>query len=59
MNEIVKSVNDIEVLADKALASGLMGVTNSAQAMMKILAGQEMGIGAFASLSGIHIIQGK
>ena len=30
-----------------------------AQAVVKMLAGREMGVGAFASMSGIHIIQGK
>ena len=30
-----------------------------AQAIVKIMAGQEMGFGAFASMTGIHIIQGK
>ena len=30
-----------------------------AQAVVKMLAGQEMGVGPFASMSGIHIIQGK
>ena len=57
--EIIKSVQDIESLAETALRSGLMGISNSSQAVMKILAGREMGLGAFASLSGIHIIQEK
>ena len=30
-----------------------------AQAVVKMLAGQEMGVGPFASMSGIHIIKGK
>jgi hypothetical protein len=50
---------DIQTLADTALRSGVMGISNSSQAVMKILAGHEMGLGAFASLSNIHIIQEK
>ena len=57
--EIIKSVTDIQAVADTAFQSGLMNLANSSQAVMKILAGQEMGIGAFTSLSGIHIIQDK
>lgn len=59
MNEIIKSVEDIQAIGEIALKSGMMQISNSAQAVMKIMAGQEMGIGAFASLSGIHIIKDK
>lgn len=34
-------------------------IQSQAQAVVKILAGAEVGIGPFASMSGIHIIQGK
>ena len=34
-------------------------IKSAAQAMVKISAGQEIGIPPFASMSGIHIIQGK
>lgn len=57
--EIIKSVADIQMMAEIALKSGAMGLTNSSQAVMKILAGQEMGLGVFASLSSIHIIKEK
>ena len=57
--EIIKTVTDIQTVAETAFNSGLMNLSNSSQAVMKILAGQEMGIGAFTSLSGIHIIQDK
>lgn len=56
--EIVK-LEDVQQIADAALRSGIMNLKNSAEAIMKILAGQEMGFGTFASLSGIHIIQGR
>lgn len=57
-NEIVK-LEDVQQIADAALRSGIMNLKNSSEAIMKILAGQEMGFGTFASLSGIHIIQGR
>ena len=56
--EIIK-LSDVQQVADAALRSGIMNLKNSSDAIMKILAGQEMGLGAFASLSGIHIIQGR
>jgi len=34
-------------------------VKSEAQAMVKVMAGQELGLPAFASMAGIHIIQGK
>lgn len=34
-------------------------VKSEAQAIVKVLAGQELGLPAFASMSGIHIVQGK
>ena len=34
-------------------------VKNAAQALVKIQAGQEMGIPPFAAMSGVHLIQGK
>ena len=57
--EIIKSMADMQAMADTALRSGVMGISNSSQAVMKILAGREMGLGVFASLSNIHIIQEK
>ena len=57
--EIIRSMTDIQVLAEQAFRSNLMGLTNTSQAVMKILAGREMGIGVFASLSNIHIINEK
>ena len=57
--DIVKSMNDIETVADYAFKSGVMNLGNTSQAIMKIMAGREMGLGAFASLSNIHIIKDK
>lgn len=33
--------------------------TSQAQAIVKVMAGHEIGIGPFASMNGIHVIQGK
>lgn len=33
--------------------------TSQAQAIVKVMAGNEIGIGPFASMNGIHVIQGK
>lgn len=63
-NEIVKA--EMMPLADvtnygKIFAeSGMFeNVKSQAQAVVRILAGQEIGIPPFASISGIHIIKGK
>jgi len=68
MNEIVK-VGDIDLenlqrIAKMLAASGYFDAardaqTGIAQMATKILAGREMGYGPFASVQGIHIIQGK
>jgi hypothetical protein len=67
MNEIQKVPNasiqtfaDVERAAQAMAASGFFRDTaQAAQAVVKILAGQELGFGAFASMTGVHIIQGK
>lgn len=47
-------------VASAMVASGYFGdVKETAQAIVKIMAGQEMGLGPYASMSGIHIIKGK
>lgn len=66
-NEIVKAQTNIIATMDdaeraaKAMASSgyFKDAAQAAQAVVKILAGQEMGFGPFASMNGIHIIQGR
>ncbi len=62
-NELVKQampVSEIITMAKTFSESGMFSDTKSmAQAFVKIQAGQEVGIPPFASMSGIHIIQGK
>lgn len=66
-NEIVKAQANIIVTMDDAerAAKAMAGsgyfkdAAQAAQAIVKILAGQEMGFGPFTSMNGIHIIQGR
>lgn len=65
MNEIttrniISSMDDAERAARAMAGSGFFQDTRQAnQAIVKILAGQELGFGPFASMTGIHIIQGR
>jgi len=54
------AIVDVEKVANAMVKSGFFtDAKDVSQAMVKILAGAEMGFGAFASMSGIYIIQGK
>lgn len=57
---IIKSYSDVESVAKAMVASGFFtDATKVSQAIVKIMAGAEIGIGPFGSMNGIHIIQGK
>lgn len=60
-NEIARvSVSDAIAVGKQFFESGMFSDIKSAgQAVVKIMAGAEIGIPPFASMSGIHIIQGK
>lgn len=62
-NELVKQampLNEIMKMAEVFAQSGMFtDAKQMGQAFVKIQAGQEVGIPPFASMSGIHIIQGK
>lgn len=59
-NLAVVPLNEITALGKIFAESGLFtDVKSQSQAVVRILAGQEIGIPAFAAISGIHIIQGK
>jgi hypothetical protein len=59
-NLIRMNVSEISTLAKAFIESGFFADSKSlAQAIVKIQAGQEMGIAPFAAMSGIHIISGK
>jgi len=54
------TLEDIGNLSKVFVDSGLFkDITDQAQAMVKIVAGTEMGFGPMESMTGIHIIQGK
>lgn len=53
-------LSEITTIGKVFAESGLFSdVKNAAQAAVRIMAGQEIGIPPFAALTGIHIIQGK
>lgn len=57
---IIRSFDDAERAARAMAASGFFPDSKqAAQAIVKILAGQELGFGPFASMTGVSIIQGK
>jgi hypothetical protein len=60
MNEIVREEQDVFSLGKVFAASGyFQDARDAAQATVKILAGRELGLPPFASMTGIHIIKGK
>lgn len=60
-NQITRiAPNDAMLLAEQFFRSGLFqDIKSAAQAMVKIMAGNELGLPPLASISGIHIIAGK
>jgi hypothetical protein len=62
MSEIVRynGVDDVMRLGDVLARSGMFAdARQGAQAVTKILAGAEMGFGAIAAMTGIHVINGR
>lgn len=59
-DNIIQSYSDMEDVAKALVQSGFFQDTRSiSQAIVKILAGREVGIGPFASMRGVHIIKGN
>lgn len=59
-NNIINSMDDVERAAKAMATSGFFADSKSAsQAIVKVLAGRELGFGAFASMTGVAVIQGK
>jgi hypothetical protein len=59
-NELIPIGMSLPDIAGQFAASGYFpDAKNAAQAVVKVMAGRELGIGPFASMSGIHIIEGK
>lgn len=60
MSDLIRTTQDAMSIAETFFQSGMfVDIKSSSQAMVKIMAGQEFGISPFASMSGIHLIQGK
>ena len=60
MNDIVKSTQDALQIGQVMFQSGLFAdIKSASQAVVKILAGQEVGVPPLASMTGIHVISGK
>jgi hypothetical protein len=64
MNELIKQqqlpINEIMSMGKAFQESGMFpDIKSAAQAIVKIQAGQEIGITPFAAMTGIHIIQGR
>jgi len=59
-HQIINSFDDIARAATAMSKSGyFVDSKDQAQAIVKIMAGQEMGFGPFASMTGVYIIKGK
>ena len=59
-SSIIRSVDDLSRIGKMMAMSGYFtDARDVAQASVKVMAGMEMGFGAFASMTGIYIIQGK
>ena len=59
-NQVVSTYDEVERAAKAMVASGYFADTKAiSQGIVKILAGQELGFGPFASMNGVYIIQGK
>jgi hypothetical protein len=57
---LIRSMADAERAATAMARSGyFQDAKDAAQAVVKILAGQEMGFGPFASMTGVYVIQGR
>lgn len=56
----LRSIADLNAIGEVFVKSGLFADTrDAAKAMVKILAGREVGLPPFASMTGVNIIQGK
>lgn len=57
---IYERMNELQLAARALQASGYFtDVKSEAQAIVKVMAGAELGLPPFASMAGIHIVQGK
>ena len=58
--QLVRNIDDLSRVSKLLADSGYFtDARDAAQCGVKVLAGLEMGIGAFSSMAGIHVIKGK
>jgi len=58
--DIVGTFDDVARIGKAMAASGYFSdASDAAKAIVKILAGREMGFGPFAAMHGVHVIKGK
>lgn len=57
--DLVRNLEDVSRIANFVAESKLFGGIKIAEAVVKILAGREMGFNAMQSMTSIHIIEGK
>lgn len=59
-SNVIQSMDDLERAANAMAKSGFFADAKQAsQAIVKVMAGRELGFGPFASMTGVAIIQGK
>ena len=59
-SNMIQTVDDLGRIGKMMAVSGyFQDARDAAQASVKVMAGMEMGFGPFASMTGIHIIQGR
>jgi hypothetical protein len=57
---VIRNMDDLARLGNMLASSGYFtDARDAAQAGVKVLAGLEMGIGAFAAMAGVYVIKGK
>lgn len=60
VRETPLAIGEVESLADAFIKSGFFADAKSqSQAIVKIIAGQELGFGPMASMTGVYIVKGK
>lgn len=60
VRETTLAIGEVESLADAFIKSGFFADAKSqSQAIVKIIAGQELGFGPMASMTGVYIVKGK
>lgn len=57
-NNLISSIDDVRSMAEMMAKTGVFG-GNAGEAMVKILAGRELGIGPFAAMTNVYMVKGR